>query len=239
MTAVTPGGGTWTKVNVAGQSAAEQQNFAIWYSYYRTRISLIKSAASLAFAPLNDTKRSASSRCNRRLRRATPGINTLRFLPVGDFNAGAGGQKDKWFKKLFEQVPGGASPAREGLARVGRYYGGKEDSINTDMPATGANDPIQYACQQNFAIMTTDGYWNGQTESRGVGLFGGGLQLDGATKVGQQDGDLSDPYSPRPIWDGTSNSIHVVTNKTNAYSDNVCSLAGRYRSTFQTQREVS
>ena len=43
----------------------------------------------------------------------------------------------------------------------------------------------------------------------------------------------------RPIWDGTSNSIHVVTDKTNAYSDNVCSLAGRYRSTFQTQREVS
>ena len=45
---------------------------------------------------------------------------------------------------------------------------------------------------------------------------------------------LSDPYSPRPIWDGTSNSIHVVTDKTNAYTDNVCSLSGTYRSTFQT-----
>ena len=226
-------------MNVAAQSAAAKENFAIWYSYYRTRIALIKSAASLAFSPLNDTKRIGFITMQPKSSVGAAGINPLRFLPVGDFTPAAGGQKDKWFAKLFEQIPAGASPAREGLARVGRYYGGKEDSINTDMPATGANDPIQYTCQQNFAIMTTDGYWNGQTESRGAGLFGGGLQLDGVTKVGQQDGDLSDPYSPRPIWDGTSNSIHVVTNKTNAYTDNVCSLSGTYRSTFQHQREVS
>ncbi|MEO5844556.1 MAG: PilC/PilY family type IV pilus protein [Caldimonas sp.] len=238
-TNVTPGGGLWTKVNVPTQSAAQQENFAIWYSYYRTRISLIKSAASLAFSPLNDTKRIGFITMQPKRAVGDAGINPLRFLPVGDFNAGVGGQKDLWFRKLFSQTPGGASPAREGLARVGRYYGGKEDSINTNMPATGLNDPIQYACQQNFAIMTTDGYWNGQTESRGAGLYGGGLQLDGVTKVNQQDGDLSDPYSPRPIWDGTSNSIRVVTNKSNAYSDNVCSLSGRSRSTFQNQREVS
>ena len=157
-------------------------------------------------------------------------INPIRYLPLGDFNSG---QKNLWFSKLFSQRAGGASPAREGLARVGRYYGGKEDSINAGMPATGADDPIQYSCQQNFTIMTTDGYWNGQTESKGPGLYGGGLQLDGITAVGQQDGDptcpLSDPYCPRPIWDGAAGSIHVVTNKTNAYTDSVCSLAGRYR----------
>jgi hypothetical protein len=179
-TNVTPGGGTWTKVNVAAQPAVDKENFAIWYSYYRTRIALIKSAASLAFSPLNDTKRIGFITMQPKSSVGAAGINPLRFLPVGDFNPGPGGQKDKWFAKLFEQIPAGASPAREGLARVGRYYGGKEDSINTDMPATGANDPIQYTCQQNFAIMTTDGYWNGQTESRGPGLFGGGLQLDGS-----------------------------------------------------------
>ena len=118
------------------------------------------------------------------------------------------------------------------------------------MAATGTNDPIQYACQQNFTIMTTDGYWNGQTESSGPGLYGGGLMLDGATKVGQQDGDpvtasdgagcpLSDPYCPRPIWDGVAGSVKVVTNKTNAYTDNVCSTGSMYRENFQTQREVS
>ena len=154
----TPGGGTWTKVNVAAQSAAEKENFAIWYSYYRTRIALIKSAASLAFSPLNDTKRIGFITMQPKSSVGAAGINPLRFLPVGDFNPGPNNQKDKWFAKLFEQIPAGASPAREGLARVGRYYGGKEDSINTNMPATGANDPIEYTCQQNFTIMTTDGY---------------------------------------------------------------------------------
>ena len=91
----------------------------------------------------------------------------LRTCRVGDFDTAR--RQKQWFAKLFSQIPGGASPAREGLARVGRYYGGKEDGINTDMPATGANDPIQYSCQQNFTIMTTDGYWNGQTETRGPG----------------------------------------------------------------------
>ncbi|MEO7339215.1 MAG: hypothetical protein ABIV63_21775, partial [Caldimonas sp.] len=241
----TPGGGQWTKVNVALQSAASKANFAIWYSFYRTRIGLIKSAASLAFAPLNDTKRVGFITVQPKAAPGAPGIagvtgNWPRFLPLADFVSTAGGQKELWFRKLFSQSPGGASPAREGLARVGRYYGGKEDSINTNMPATGPDDPVQYSCQQNFTIMTTDGYWNGQTESRGAGLYGGGLQLDGVTKVGQQDGDLSDPYSPRPFWDGASNSIHVTTNKTNAYTDNVCSLAAnRFRSTFQTTRELT
>src|SRR5690606_38704913 len=50
----TSGGGTWTRVTVP---AAERQNFANWYTYYRTRINLTKSAASLAFTPLSDSFR--------------------------------------------------------------------------------------------------------------------------------------------------------------------------------------
>ena len=241
-------GGTWTKVIVSTLSTAEQSNFAVWYSFYRTRLSLIKSAASLAFSPLNDTKRVGFITVEPKDTRTSPAINPIRYLPLNDFNST---QKDLWFKKVFSQVPHGASPAREGLARVGRYYAGRDEagSINEGMPATGAADPIQYACQQNFTIMTTDGYWNGQSETPTNGVtHGGGLQIDGITKVGQQDGDspdpahdcpLSDPYCPRPIFDGVSASTRVVTNKTNAYTDNICSLAGKYRSTYQTRREVT
>ena len=189
-TRVASDGGTWTKVIVNTLTVSDKQNFAIWYSYYRTRLSLIKSAASLAFAPLNDTKRVGFITVQPKDTPDALTINPLRYMPIGDFNSG---QKNLWFSKLFSQRAGGASPAREGLARVGRYYGGKDDSINGGMPATGADDPIQYACQQNFTIMTTDGYWNGQTESSGPGLYGGGLQLDGVTQVGQQDGDPTCP----------------------------------------------
>ena len=223
------GGGTWTKT--LPTSAADKTNFAIWYSYYRTRISLIKSAASLAFSPLNDTKRVGFITVEPKDTPTSAAINPVRYLAINDFDAV---QKNLWFNKLFSQKPKGASPAREGLARVGRYYAGLDDGINSGMAATGPNDPLQYACQQNFTIMTTDGYWNGQTETPG----GGPVKLDGTSPVNEQDGDASDPYSPPPMWDGTSATTRVVTNKVNAYSDGVCSLAGHYRSTFQTQLEI-
>jgi Tfp pilus tip-associated adhesin PilY1 len=236
VSAPTPGGGLWTRYNVATQSLAEQTNFAIWYSFYRTRLALTKSAASFAFAPINDTRRVGYISVEPKDTPVSAAINPVRFLPLGDFNAA---QKNLWFAKVFSQEAHGASPAREGLARVGRYYGGQEDSINSGMPATGAADPIQYACQQNFTIMTTDGYWNGHTETPG----GGGVMLDGVTLVGQQDGSpactVADPYCKRPMWDGGFDSVHVVTDKSNAYTDNACSLSGVYRSTFQNQEQVS
>jgi hypothetical protein len=68
-------------VNVALLPALERENFAIWYSYYRTRISMIKSAASLAFAPLNDTKRIGFITMQPKAAPTDAGINPLRFLP--------------------------------------------------------------------------------------------------------------------------------------------------------------
>ena len=66
-------------------------------------------------------------------------------------------------------------------------------------------DPVQFSCQQNFTIMTTDGYWNSQTETPG----GGPVEIDGVTPVAvaggrNPDGTLTPPsgLSPRPIWEG-------------------------------------
>ena len=47
-------------------------------------------------------------------------------------------------------------------------------------------DPVQYSCQKNFVILSTDGYWNGNA----------GYDLNGNT-VGNQDGT-----APRPYYDG-------------------------------------
>ena len=137
-TVATPGGGTWTRYNVATLTAAEQANFAIWYSFYRTRLSLTKSAASFAFAPINDTRRVGFITVEPKDAPDSPAINPIRYLPVGDFGSV---QKNLWFNKVFSQVPHGASPAREGLARVGRYYSGQDDGINSGMPAHGDDDP--------------------------------------------------------------------------------------------------
>ena len=214
-------GGTWTRVVVS--TAADQANFAIWYSYYRTRIGLIKSAASLAFTPLTDTFRIGFLTMQPKDLASDSTINPSKYLAISDFNST---QRNLWFNRLFSQIPGGASPAREGLARVGRMYAGQHDGINAGMP----DDPVQYSCQQNFTIMTTDGYWNSTTESPG----GGPVAIDGTTLVGQRDGTLTldAGMTPRPIWDGTSDGTAQIDNYTNQYSYAACGSFA-YRSTSQ------
>ncbi|WP_158610245.1 pilus assembly protein [Herminiimonas sp. KBW02] len=44
---------------------------------------------------------------------------------------------------------------------------------------------MQYSCQQNYTILSTDGFWNGSA----------GSKLDGSTSVGNQDVGLGAPYS--------------------------------------------
>ncbi|NUZ05650.1 PilC/PilY family type IV pilus protein [Piscinibacter koreensis] len=236
--------GDWQKVVITAGSP-EATNFAIWYSYYRTRISLIKSTTSLAFAPVSDSTRVGFITVSPITLPAWPAVpstqptvDPARFLALKDFDST---QRSAWFSKLFSQIPAGTSPAREGLARVGRYYGGQEDSINRGMPATGVNDPIQYACQQNFTIMTTDGYWNGQGETPTTsGIFGGPLALNGTDRVGQRDGDpgcaATDPFCARPIWDGSSTETRVVTRLTDNYQSSPCGIGSFLKSTAQTTK---
>ncbi len=183
------GGGTWTKVVVG---AGEQQNFANWYSYYRKRILMAKAAASLAFDPIDDKYRVGFITINPM---SGSSIDANKFLKVNDF---AGTQRTGWYTKLFAQTVGNSTPLREALARVGRYYAGKNDGINAGMIPVRADDPVQYSCQQNFAILTTDGQWNTGDETVGP------VQLNGTTLVGQQDGLIS--VVPRPMYDGATAS---------------------------------
>ncbi|MEO8525044.1 MAG: hypothetical protein ABI460_10015, partial [Caldimonas sp.] len=116
------GGGNWTRVLVSTSSGRpgrvdETSNFAIWYSFYRTRLSLIKSAASLAFTPLTSSFRVGLITVEPKDSPTDSAINAAKYVPIADFDIG---QRNAWFNKLFSQPAKGASPAREGLARVGR-----------------------------------------------------------------------------------------------------------------------
>jgi Tfp pilus tip-associated adhesin PilY1 len=95
---------------------------------------------------------------------------------------------------------------------------------------------VQYSCQQNFTIMTTDGYWNSQTESPG----GGPLQLDGLALVGNQDKTRTPlaGLSPEPIWEGRPDSILVSEDNRNNYSYADCGTFAD-RSTTQALRSTS
>ena len=153
--------------------AEEMTNYANWYTYYRTRMQMMKTSASLAFSNVDD-----------KFRVGYFSINNGAGSQFLDLNAFDGTQKNLWYSKFFSAVPFGATPLRSGLSNAGRIYAGKLTALN----GVSVADPIQYSCQQNFTILSTDGYWNDTTNPK---------QIDGVTDIGEQDGSL-----PRPYYDG-------------------------------------
>jgi Tfp pilus tip-associated adhesin PilY1 len=204
--------GTWQRVLVSSTSGPgatdERQNFANWYQYYRTRLALVKSGIGLAFSTVSDAYRVGLITMNP----GTP-VSSSYYEQLGDFTTA---KRSSWYSKLYSQTAQNSSPAREALARVGRHYASKTDGINQGMPDPNPNN---YSCQQNFTIMTTDGYWNTAAET--VGPVG----LDGTTWVGQQDGTLTTASgnTPRPIWDGGTGGSRITTDVSNLYSYATCS----------------
>ena len=209
------GGGNWQKRQVtatSGPSATDERtNFANWYQYYRSRLMMMKATASRAFIQLNDSYRIGYVTIN-------PGnpVSSTQYLAIADFNST---QRSDWFTKLFAQGTSGSTPLRQALSRVGRHFAGKTDAINDGM--TG--DPVQYSCQQNFALLTTDGYWNGSA----------GVALDGTSLVGNTDGNIL--VTPRPMWDGTATMENVTTISNTYFPTESCS-SGIQRRQQQTQR---
>ncbi|MEY4760709.1 MAG: hypothetical protein RLZZ200_565, partial [Pseudomonadota bacterium] len=162
--------GSYTKVAVSSLSSTQQQNFANWFQYYRKRIFMMRAAASRTFASLDSSYRVGFTKIS------DTGTGSD-FVPIKTFDST---QKNTWFTTLFRAAPSGFTPLLGALSKAGRYYGGRL--------VTGSADPVQYSCQQNFTILTTDGYWNSVSSSYGPN------QLDNSTLVGNQDGSLAAPY---------------------------------------------
>lgn len=234
------GGGTWTKVQVSATSGPhggdERQNFANWYQYYRTRIMMMKGALSRAFVQLTNNYRVGFIALNT----GSPFSNY--YVPVNDFTLA---QKQSWFTTIFLQQPNGSTPMREAVSKIGRYYAGKHDGINSNL----TDDPVQYSCQQNFLVLSTDGYWNTGSETVGPVI------LDGTTHPGNQDGSLSADIStlhpgitpvwltsPKPLWDGQVTSTTVATTTTYLYRNtSTCSTTASQlqQSTSQNLRSTA
>lgn len=159
----------------------EITNFGNWYTYYRTRMQGMKSASSLAFKDIGEDFRVGFMTIN---------PTAAKSLNIATFNTS---HKINWYNKFFSITPSGGTPLRRALSRAGRVFAQK-DTIS------GAfSDPVQYSCQQNFALLTSDGYWNGDA----------GYRVDGSSAIGNQDGG----DTPLPMNEGaiaTSNSLSDV-----------------------------
>jgi type IV pilus assembly protein PilY1 len=162
---------------VATGSAAALTNFANWYSYYRKRSFLMKAGVGEAFARLEEDKfrvgyfTISSSDSEVTDAASMPNADLAHSLFSGTTSASHRGQ---WYTKLYATKSAGWTPLRGALSRMGRIYSGK----------VAGWDPVQYSCQRNFALLTSDGYWNTDREN---GSYRANRE-DNTTEVGDQDG---------------------------------------------------
>jgi type IV pilus assembly protein PilY1 len=146
--------------------AEEKTNFATWYSYHRTRIKVAKAGASEAFGQLGSSIRVGfDSIWNRNSNSwtysgsvstsATPAYK----IPVGtDEGLFRGDNRTNWFTQLQNARGYNGTPLHGALQRTGKYF---EDTGSSGPWGPGTTG--QLSCRQNFAILTTDGYWNSYT----------------------------------------------------------------------------
>jgi type IV pilus assembly protein PilY1 len=175
-----PGSSVFTPVVMTGASS-DATNYANWYSYYRTRMLLTKTAVGQSFSSLGDNYRIGFANIH----------SKLPIIDVSDFTSA---QKSQFYTDLYATKPGSSTPLRASFARAGQYFAKKAPSQTYD--------PIQYSCQHNFTLLSTDGYWNtGNETANGTATSNfGPFKLDNTTLVDQQDGT----GTPRPYFDGWS-----------------------------------
>lgn len=175
-----------TRSDCAGTTCTydeEMTNYSNWYAYYRTRMQMMKTSSGHAFKNISTNYRIGFDTINN---------NTNGFLNISTFNAA---QKKAWYDKFYAANPSNSTPLREALANIGRLYAGALNE--TTYHGSTVVDPIQYSCQQNFTILSTDGYWNGNA----------GFKVDGSA-YGTLNPDGSDI---RPFNDGATLVVTTVT----------------------------
>ena len=156
-----------------------QRNYANWYSYFRRREYVAKRALSQIIDESDARVGLTTLHNNNSVRTLIKDIDDI-SLPV---NATAQTDKIDLLDNLFQVGSSGSTPLRSSLEDVGEYFddGGSWGSSPILTSALGG------ACQQNFTVVMSDGYWNGgapgvgDTDSTSNTIFDGGVYADGDT----------------------------------------------------------
>jgi len=122
------------------------QNFANWFQYYRSRINATKAVIG------NTINNTDASRMG-----MTFFNDTIALIGVETMSDPA--KKRDLLKDLYSlEIPQRGTPARDALRDVGRYF----DNKSGNRPILDEVDGGE--CQQNFNILMSDGFWNGDPD---------------------------------------------------------------------------
>lgn len=193
----------YDKVTINNSSSAtEQQNFANWYSFYRSRILMAKTTASIAFSKLSNNVRVTQQ--------------SLQSASIPAVKVFSGTDRSNFFSWLQNRGASGSTPMRAAFSRAGEFFSQGNPTTNSDdpyltTPGVTQTEP-EYTCRQNFNIAITDGQWNstgpspdpGDADSTSITLP---EVSTGVTTLG-----MSSSYTPAfPYADGYSHGTYPTT----------------------------
>ncbi|WP_447936708.1 pilus assembly protein [Thermomonas fusca] len=180
-----------------GRSQADEiQNFANWYQYHRTRNKMAKAGASEAFGRLGKNYRVGFDTIWNRGGGSQNTSGSTPALPIAYSTDGGLFQdtnRSTFYSRLHGAGASSGTPLHGALQRAGRYFG-------TDDPWKDSNGSL-VTCRQNYAILTTDGYWNSRDDSD-----------SGYTSVGNADSSTNRDVDGNPpkYPDSNSNTLADV-----------------------------
>lgn len=124
----------------------EMTNFANWYAYYKTRNQMMKTSVGHAFQPIGDNYNvGLVSLSNAAAERSM--MKPDRF---------SGTHRSDWYDALYAMNGSQSTPIRQALHAIGKLFANQAPyDFDKD------SQVVKFPCQQNFTIITTDGYWNG------------------------------------------------------------------------------
>ena len=191
----------YSLVEVNEEAEAVQQNFANWFSYYRTRQFAARAGIAEAFEVLGDGIRVGWGAINANNTDAV--VNNTLIQGVRPFNDTGSKDFRDW---LYSRPASGGTPLRTSLDDIGEYYqNDTDDGPWSDNPLDGTSDNPHAACRQSFSVIMTDGFWN--QGSPGVGDED---NTAGSQIVNDGEGD-NFQYSPvEPFADNQNNTLADV-----------------------------
>lgn len=157
--------------------AEEIQNFANWYTYYRSRILAARGGIGLAFAQQGPGMRVGFGTLNQ-------GSNDVDNVTTSVIDNGVRFFKDTDKQNFFDNLYGRnisavGTPLRDALDKAGQYFS-RSDNRGPWGANPGQDDDASHAsCRRSYTVLMTDGYWSGGSDNA-AGTEGARQNNDGS-----------------------------------------------------------
>lgn len=188
----------------------EIQNFANWYTYYRSSVLLARAGIGRAFSQQGNAMRVGFAAINK-------GSASIDGVSTGTIVKGVrkfeGTDRTDFFTTLYgHTIPDSGTPLRRAMNDVGQYFM-RTDDRGPWGETPGSTGGTQFVCRQNYHILMTDGYWSE------------GTSYEAATSAARNNNDGTDgPTISTP----TSFTYSAVNPYSDGYSNTLADVAMYY-----------